>query len=66
MASPKERRTIIHTGTGGYDLFLECVEEKEGFSRVYIGKKVPRILRKLKITIKLSPKNIYYKLVKIN
>lgn len=60
-------RTIrIYTGIGGYDLFQEAVENGEGFYRIYIGKKVLRILRGLNPSIRKSVKGKYYKLSKKN
>lgn len=56
---------IIRTGAGGYDLFQEAFEKKVGFERVYIGKKVLRILRRLKNPIRKSMNKRYYKLIKI-
>jgi hypothetical protein len=53
----------IYTGVGGMDLFEEAMEEHAGLKRVYIGKKVPRILRKLPISIKKSLSGRYYRLI---
>lgn len=45
---PKERSYKIYTGTGGYDLFNENLERKVGNTeRIYYGKKVMRLFRKL-------------------
>lgn len=63
---PMERRITIYTGVEGYDLFEEEIERQAGFRRVYIGLKVPRILKVMKFKIKKSPRGRYYKLVKIN
>jgi hypothetical protein len=59
-----ERQIILRTGVGGYDMFLEAMEGQVGLQRIYIGKKVPRIIRGLKGNIHKSPRGIYYKLVR--
>lgn len=64
MNNQPERKIIIRTGVGGFDLFTETMENSAGFERVRIGKKVPRILRRLKTPIKKSPVGYYYKLVR--
>jgi len=58
------RSITLHTGVGGYNLFGETVDDQRGFKRIYIGKKVPRILRKLNFTILRAPIGKYYKLVR--
>lgn len=58
------RNVKIYTGVGGYELLMEAMENQLGYSRVYIGKKVLRILRRLKTPIKKSPTGRYYKLMK--
>lgn len=63
FGKPKERNIIIHTGAGGMDLFDEMMEESAGFKRIPIGKKVLRILRRLKPVIRKNRTGIYYKLV---
>lgn len=65
IQKPQTRSIVLHTGVGGYDLFETAIEKELGFERIVIGKKVPRILRRLKFTIKQSPVGYYYKLVKI-
>jgi hypothetical protein len=58
---------IIKTGRGGYELLQEAFEEKgSSRKRIYIGKKVMRILRAAKGTIrKSSLSGRYYRLVKM-
>lgn len=61
----KERSIRIMTGAGGYELIQEAMEKAGGFYRIYIGKKVVRILRRLKTPIlKSSLSKRYYKLMK--
>lgn len=62
----KQERTIkLYTGIGGYDLFQNAFEEALGYKRLYISKKVLRILRRLKSPIKYSiAKKQHYKLIK--
>jgi hypothetical protein len=55
----------MYTGVVGYDIFNEAMENQVGLYRVYIGKKVPRLLRKMNYNIKLSARGRWYKLVKI-
>lgn len=46
------------------DLFMEAMEESQGMKRVYVGSKVPRILRRLKTPIRRSQyTGKYYKLI---
>lgn len=45
------------------DLFQEAFEKHAGLSRIYIGKKVPRIARRKGIIIKKSLTGRYYRLV---
>lgn len=60
------RSMKMYTGTGGMDKFDEAMENQLGYYRVYIGLKVPRILRRIKnIKIKKSVKGIYYRLLKM-
>lgn len=62
----KPRREItIHTGIGGMELFQEAIEKKLGFERVYMGKKVLRILRINKISIGKSHTGRYFRKIKI-
>jgi len=59
------RRMVIRTGARGMELFEEAMEKHTGFYRVYIGKKVLRILRRCKTPIrKSSLTGRYYKLLK--
>lgn len=59
------REYRIYTGAGGMELFEEAMEKAFGFKRVYIGKKVLRILRRVKTPIKKSRlTGRYYKLIK--
>lgn len=44
-------------------MFEEAMENQLGLQRIYIGKKVPRILRILRTEIKKSRTGRYYKLV---
>lgn len=42
------RNIIIRTGVGGYNMFQEAFEEQTlGTKRVYVGRKVLRILRRV-------------------
>jgi hypothetical protein len=54
----------MYTGVGGADLFDISREESMGYVRVYIGIKVPRLLRVLKFKILKSKKKQFYKLIK--
>lgn len=64
---PTERRVMLRTGVGGMDLFEEAMEKSIGFSRIYIGKKVPRWLRIKKFTILKSHSGRWYRRIgKIN
>lgn len=60
----EERKIVIRTGTGGYEMFQEGMENQFGLYRIYIGKKVMRILRISKIPIKKSLTGRYYKLLR--
>lgn len=60
----ESRQVKMYTNVYGYDLFEECMEGEIGYKRVYIGRKVPRILRKLKITIRQAHSGRFYKLIK--
>lgn len=60
-----DRSMILYTGTGGKDLYDETMENHWDFTRVYLGKKVLRILRMSKSVIKQSANGRYYKLVKL-
>jgi len=56
-----ERTIKIHTGIGGYNLFQEAFEEIAlGTKRVYLGKKIPRILRRVHKNIHKSVNGIYF------
>lgn len=58
------RNINIYTGAGGMDIFEEALQWHLGIRRIYIGKKVPRILRRLKTTIRKSPyTDRYYKII---
>jgi len=57
------RRVTLRTGVGGMDMFEEAMENQVGLQRIYIGYKVPRILRILQGEIKKSHSGRYYKLV---
>lgn len=60
-----ERNIKIYTGVGGYNLFEETFEEITlGTKRVYIGKKIPRILRKVHKNICKSVNGIYFYRIK--
>ena len=54
----------MRTGVGGMDLFEEALDERNGFDRVHIGKKVLRILRVVNKNIKKNRAGNFYKLVK--
>lgn len=43
-----DRQIRIYTGRGGMELVNEAFEDVAGLKRVYIGKKVLRILRRKK------------------
>ena len=60
------RNVKIYTGVGGYNLFEEAMERHIGFERVYIGKKVPRILRKVHKDIRKSITGLFFFRRKIN
>ncbi len=63
----QQRATVLRTGVGGMDLFEESMENKVGFSRIYIGKKVPRWMRIDKFTILKSRSGRWYRRIgKIN
>lgn len=57
------RSIRLYTGVGGYELFQEAMEASAGLKRIYIGKKVMRILRRLKTPIRKSVSGRYYKLI---
>lgn len=61
---PPRRTVTIRTGIGGYDMIMEATENGAGLTRVYIGKKVLRIIRRIKGKIYKSPRGIYYRLVR--
>lgn len=56
-----KRSVKLFTGAGGMDLFEESLENQCGLQRVYIGHKIPRILRRLKGRIHKSLTKGYYK-----
>lgn len=58
-----ERRIVVHTGVGGYDLFDEKFGNQVGLYRIYLGRQIPRILRRLKFKIFKNPAGRYYKLL---
>lgn len=58
-----ERTIRLYTGIGGMELFEEAFEKHAGLKRIYIGKKVLRILRTSKAVIKKSYSGRYYKLI---
>lgn len=60
---PQQRTMRMYTGIGGYDNLLEAQERYIGYKRVYIGKKVPRLLKKLNFKVKKSLVGRYYKLI---
>lgn len=51
----------MFTNAGGMDMFEEAMENNVGLKRVYIGHKVPRILRRLRGKIIKSYTKGYYK-----
>jgi hypothetical protein len=64
---PTEKRLKVYTGVYGYDMYLEKVENYSGYVRLYIGRKVSRIVRlHSKAIIKKSVLGKYYKLLRIN
>lgn len=48
------RNIRLYTGAGGMDVFEEAMQEQVGLKRIYLGKKVLRILRKTKTPIMKS------------
>lgn len=59
-----ERRLKIWTGPGGMDLFEEALQKDAGITRVYIGHKIPRIMRRIKdVNIRQSHTGRYYRLI---
>lgn len=60
-----ECRVKMFTNAAGMDKFTESFEENAGLTRIYIGNKVPRILRRMKYNILRSYTKGYYRLVKI-
>lgn len=56
------RQLRLYTGSGGADMFEEGMERSIGLSRIYIGKKVPRLLKSLNFKIKKSYRGRYYRL----
>jgi len=45
----------MYTGAGGMDMFEEAMGEAVGLKRIWLGRKVLRILRRLKGSIRKSP-----------
>lgn len=62
----QERRIKLYTGAGGMDLFEERMEQHVGLYRIYLGKKIPRILRILNFSIYKNHRGRYYKLLDKN
>lgn len=54
------RNITLHTGAGGADLFEEKVENHGGLQRIYIGKKVMRLVRRVVKHIHKSHSDRYY------
>jgi len=55
------RNITLYTGVGGYIMFQESLEQITlGTRRVYIGKKVPRILRKVHKKIEKAENGKYF------
>lgn len=60
-----ERTLTIRTGWGGMDMLNEMIQKSGGYMRVYVGKKVPRILRKLKnLNLHKHRTRGYYRVIK--
>lgn len=59
------RAIVIYTGAGGMDVFDEMCEEYLGYKRVYLGAKVPRVLRKLRGGIYKSLTRGYYRRIRM-
>lgn len=57
------RHIRIYTGAGGMEMFQEAMEHSVGLERVYMGKKVSRIVKKITPGMKKSLTGKYYKLV---
>lgn len=56
------RKIRLYTGTGGADMFEDSLEfQITGRKRVYIGFKVLRILRRIKMDIRKSHSGRYFK-----
>lgn len=64
LPDPRQHYTIM-TGSGGKELMDIAFEKAGGVERCYFGKKVPRIIRRLKKKIHQDRKGRYYKLIKI-
>lgn len=62
--TPDPQSITIYTGAGGMDLIQESMDNAVGYLRIYIGKKVSRMLRVLKSPIRKSYSGRYYKLIK--
>lgn len=60
----RNQKIRLYTNAAGMDIFEECVEKEAGYKRIYLGKKVLRILRRLKNPIRTSHTGIFYKLIK--
>lgn len=62
----QDRRITIRTGVGGMDLIHEKFQEHVGLYRIYLGKQIPRILRRLSFRIYQNYAGRYYKLLDKN
>lgn len=62
--SPK-RNIILYTNASGLDLFDESFESEFGYTRIYIGRKPSRIIKKLKGKVYKSHNGRYYRRFKI-
>jgi len=63
----QDRRIKIFTGAGGMELVQIAFEESVGLYRIYLGKQIPRILRRLNFKIfKSAHYGKYYKLLDRN
>ncbi len=51
----------LFTGGRGYDTYEEVLEDSVGLKRIYIGHKVPRIIKRLNFKIHKSITKGYYK-----
>ena len=55
------RNITIHTGAGGMDMFEEAFEKEVGITRIYMGRKVMRILKKKFPYIRKSHTGRYFR-----